>query len=153
MTDDFFRSRLAQMIDLRQPQAILANRMPWQEIEVSLTQRWARQAKAVWKIKHLDLFGFVAGVVPDDISYGARPRLPVLADGGPAVAMAFEKPSGYFDSLHGVIVDDRTVHGEVVLQCQYQLIAWLRRISKPVSTEMSRFAADLQDPGRYPFAD
>ena len=33
MTDDFFRNRLDQMIDLRHPLAVLANRMPWQEIE------------------------------------------------------------------------------------------------------------------------
>jgi hypothetical protein len=29
MTDDFFRNRLDQMIDLRHPIAVLANRMPW----------------------------------------------------------------------------------------------------------------------------
>jgi IS5 family transposase len=28
-TDDFFRSRLDQMIDLRHPLAVLASRMPW----------------------------------------------------------------------------------------------------------------------------
>ncbi len=36
MTDDFFRNRLDQLIDLRHPLAVLANRMPWQEIEASL---------------------------------------------------------------------------------------------------------------------
>jgi IS5 family transposase len=39
MTDDFFRNLLYQMIDLRHPLAVLANRMPWQEIEASLAQR------------------------------------------------------------------------------------------------------------------
>ena len=28
-TDDFFRSRIHQMIDLRHPLAVLASRMPW----------------------------------------------------------------------------------------------------------------------------
>ena len=28
-SDDFFRNRLDQMIDLRHPLALLANRMPW----------------------------------------------------------------------------------------------------------------------------
>ncbi|MBK8767765.1 MAG: hypothetical protein IPM01_25375 [Burkholderiaceae bacterium] len=28
-TDDFFRARLDQMIDLRHPLAVLAKRMPW----------------------------------------------------------------------------------------------------------------------------
>lgn len=58
MTDDFFRNRLDQMIDLRHPLAVLANRMPWQEIEASLAQRWARQVKAGKKIEDLDLLSF-----------------------------------------------------------------------------------------------
>ena len=41
-TDDFFRSRLDHMIDLRHPLAVLAKRMPWQEIEASLAHRLAR---------------------------------------------------------------------------------------------------------------
>lgn len=33
MTDDFFRSRLDQMIDLKHPLAVLAQEMPWSQIE------------------------------------------------------------------------------------------------------------------------
>lgn len=76
MTDDFFRNRLDQMIDLRHPLAVLANRMPWQEIEASLAQRWARQVKAGKKIEDLDLFGPVMGVVGGGVSNAGRPRLP-----------------------------------------------------------------------------
>ena len=76
MTDDFFRNRLDQMIDLRHPLAVLANRMPWQEIEASLAQRWARQAKAGKKIDGLDLFGPVSAVAGGGISNAGRPRLP-----------------------------------------------------------------------------
>ena len=36
LTDDFLRNRLDPMIDLRRPLAVLANRMPWQEIEAAL---------------------------------------------------------------------------------------------------------------------
>jgi IS5 family transposase len=46
MTDDFFRNRLDQLIDLRHPLAVLANRMPWQEIEASLAHRFARQVRS-----------------------------------------------------------------------------------------------------------
>lgn len=35
-TDDFFRTCLGQMIDLRRPLAVLASRMPWPQIESSL---------------------------------------------------------------------------------------------------------------------
>ena len=76
MTDDFFRNRLDQMIDLRHPLAVLASRMPWQQIEASLAQRWARQVKAGKNIEDLDLFGPVAGVVAGGVSNAGRPRLP-----------------------------------------------------------------------------
>ena len=76
MTDDFFRNRLDQMIDLRHPLAVLANRMPWQEIEASLAQRWARQVKAGKKIEDLDLFGPVSAVAGGGVSNAGRPRLP-----------------------------------------------------------------------------
>jgi len=71
MTDDFFRNRLDQMIDLRHPLAVLANRMPWQEIEAALAQRWARQVKAGKKIEDLDLFG--------PVSVGNPPAKPATA--------------------------------------------------------------------------
>ncbi len=38
------------MIDLRHPLAVFASLIPWQELEVSLAQRWARQVKADKKI-------------------------------------------------------------------------------------------------------
>ena len=76
MTDDFFRNRLDQMIDLRHPLAVLANRMPWQEIEASLAHRWARQVKAGKKIEDLDLFGPVSAVAGGGVSNAGRPRLP-----------------------------------------------------------------------------
>jgi len=76
MVDDFFRNRLDQMIDLRHPLAVLANRMAWQEIEASLAQRWARQVKAGKKIEGLDLFGPVSVVAGGGTSNAGRPRLP-----------------------------------------------------------------------------
>ena len=57
MTDDFFRNRLDQLIDLRHPLAVLANRMPWQEIEASLAHRFARQVRSGKKIEDMDMFG------------------------------------------------------------------------------------------------
>lgn len=76
MTDDFFRNRLDQMIDLRHPLAVLANRMPWQEIEASLAKRWARQVKTGKKIEGLDLFGPISVVAGGGFSNAGRPRLP-----------------------------------------------------------------------------
>ena len=36
-TDDFFRTRLDTMIDLRHPLAVLSTRMPWDVIEKALS--------------------------------------------------------------------------------------------------------------------
>ena len=57
-TEDFFRSRLDQMIDLRHPLAVLSSHMPWQEIEASLSHRFARQVRAGKKLEDVDLFWF-----------------------------------------------------------------------------------------------
>lgn len=49
-TDDFFRSRLDQMIDLRHPLAVLASKMPWCQIEEALApvfERKTRQGKSL----------------------------------------------------------------------------------------------------------
>ena len=79
-TDDFFRSRLDHMIDLRHPLAVLASRMPWQEIEASLAHRFARQAKVGKKIEDLDnmdFFGATVSLSGAGFSNAGRPRLPL----------------------------------------------------------------------------
>ncbi len=77
MTDDFFRNRLKQMFDLRHPLAVLANRMPWQEIEASLGQRLARHFKAGKKIEDLDLLCPVSVVASGGISNVGSTRLSI----------------------------------------------------------------------------
>jgi hypothetical protein len=56
-TDDFFRSRIDHMIDLRHPLAVLASRMPWQEIEARVAQVFSRKGRAGTALPDLDLFG------------------------------------------------------------------------------------------------
>ena len=55
-TDDFFRSRIDHMIDLRHPLAVLASRMPWQEIEARLSQVFSRKGCAGEALPDLDPF-------------------------------------------------------------------------------------------------
>jgi len=76
MTEDFFRNRLDQLIDLRHPLAVLANRMPWQEIEASLAHRFARQVRSGKKIEDMDMFGATQIVAGAGVSNASRPRLP-----------------------------------------------------------------------------
>ena len=48
---DFFRSCLDQMIDLRHPLAVLASRLPWQELEANVAAILARRVRAGKKVE------------------------------------------------------------------------------------------------------
>ncbi|NDD14911.1 MAG: IS5/IS1182 family transposase, partial [Betaproteobacteria bacterium] len=76
-TADFFRSRLDQMIDLRHPLAVLSSRMPWQELEASVSHRFAKKVRAGKVIDEADLFGGISKVVGAGVSPAGRPRLPL----------------------------------------------------------------------------
>ncbi len=75
--DDFFRSRLDQMIDLRKPLAVLATHIPWQELEAAVAHRFARQVRTGRKVEDSDLFGPTVAVVGTGHSNAGRPRLPM----------------------------------------------------------------------------
>ena len=87
-TDYFFRNSLDQLIDLRHPLAVLANRMPWQDIEVSLAPRFARQVRAGKNTEDLGLFGptYSSGA---GVSSAGRPRLPTRLK----VSLLYLKPA------------------------------------------------------------
>ncbi len=72
---DFFRSRLDQMIDLRHPLAVLASRLPWQELEANVAAMLARRVRAGKKIEGEDLFGPVNQSVLSAPSAAGRPRV------------------------------------------------------------------------------
>ena len=76
-TDDFFRARLDQMIDLRHPLAALAGRMPWGQIEAALAPAFARQDRLGKIIAGHDLFGTTLEIAGAGISAAGRRRLPI----------------------------------------------------------------------------
>ena len=75
-TDDFFLSRLDHMIDLRHPLAVLASRLPWQEIEARVAQVFSRKGRAGVTLPDLDLFGEQVQRVAV-ASHAGRPRVPL----------------------------------------------------------------------------
>ena len=75
-TDDFFRARIDQMIDLRHPLAVLASRMPWQESEASVAHRFVRKAYEGQAMPDLDLFG-EKPQRQASASKAGRPRVPL----------------------------------------------------------------------------
>jgi transposase, IS5 family len=75
-TDDFFRSRIDHMIDLRHPLAVLSSRMPWQEIEARVAQVFSRKGRTGMAMPDLDLFGEQVQRAPLASNAG-RPRVPL----------------------------------------------------------------------------
>ncbi len=76
-TDDFFRNRLDQMIDLRHPLAVLAQWMPWSQIEAALAPSLAHKERAGAVVGEVDLFGPSAQLVGAGVSVAGRPRLSI----------------------------------------------------------------------------
>src|SRR6218665_431414 len=76
-TADLFRSRLAEMIGLRHPLAVLASRLPWTQIEAALAPYFARRVRAGRVLEHDDLFGPSLQVAGAGVAAPGRPRLPL----------------------------------------------------------------------------
>ena len=74
---DFFRARLDAMIDLRHPLAVLATRMPWDQIEASVAPFLKRKPRMGRFSAVTDLFGTTAQVAGMGVSPAGRPRLPI----------------------------------------------------------------------------
>jgi IS5 family transposase len=76
-TPDFFRSRIDAMINLNDPLAVLAKRLPWGLIEATLAAKFERENRAGQSLDGADLFGPTAVVVGGGISTAGRPKLPI----------------------------------------------------------------------------
>ena len=74
-TPDFFRARLADMIDLRHPLVVLATRMPWAALEAALAPKFARRDREGRVLSVDDLFGPKLQWVGVGVSAAGRPRL------------------------------------------------------------------------------
>ena len=77
MTDDFFRARLDQMIDLKHPLAVLANRLPWAQLEAALAPAFVRKSRDGKVIEEGDLFGPTLEIAGGGTSAAGRPRLSI----------------------------------------------------------------------------
>jgi IS5 family transposase len=76
-TADFFRPRLAEMIDLRHPLAVLASRLPWAQVEAALAPHFARQMREGRAVAQDDLFGPSLQIAGAGVAAAGRPRLPI----------------------------------------------------------------------------
>lgn len=76
-TSDFFHSRIDAMINLSDPLAVLAKRLPWALIEATVAAKFERQNRAGQSLEGADLFGPTAVVVGGGVSTAGRPKLPI----------------------------------------------------------------------------
>ncbi len=74
---DFFRARIDAMIDMRNPLAVLATRMPWQQIESAIAPHLKRPVRTGRHTLVVDLFGTTAEIAGAGSSAAGRPRLPI----------------------------------------------------------------------------
>ncbi len=74
-TPDFFRSRIETMIDLRCPLAVLAQRLPWAQIEASLAPKFVHRDRAGEVVESVDIFGATSERIGAGRSNAGRPRL------------------------------------------------------------------------------
>ena len=76
-TADFFRARIDAMINLGDPLAVLATRLPWDLIEASLAAKFERQNRAGQNLEGQDLFGPTLVLDGAGTSNAGRPKLPI----------------------------------------------------------------------------
>lgn len=76
-TADFFRARIDAMINLNDPLAVLARRLPWAQIEASLAAKFEREERAGRILEGHDMFGRTVEIEGVGTSNAGRPRLPI----------------------------------------------------------------------------
>ena len=76
-TADFFRARIDAMIKLDDPLAVLARRLPWDQIEASVAAKFERQAREGQFLEGQDMFGPTLVLEGAGVSNAGRPRLPI----------------------------------------------------------------------------
>ena len=76
-TSDFFRSRIDAMINLNDPLAVLATRLPWDQLEASVAAKFERQSRTGQVLEGQDLFGPTRVLAGAGISNAGRPKLSI----------------------------------------------------------------------------
>ena len=76
-TADFFRARIDAMINLSDPLAVLATRLPWDRIEAALLAKFEREDRAGQTREGQDLFGATQVLESAGVSNAGRPKLPI----------------------------------------------------------------------------
>ena len=74
---DFFRSRIDAMINLNDPLAVLATRLPWRQIEAAVSVKFEHHNRTGEVLKAQDMFGTTETVIGAGRSNAGRPKLAI----------------------------------------------------------------------------
>ena len=74
---DFFRSRIDAMVNLNDPLAVLATRLPWNQIETAVAAKFEHQNRAGEIFKAQDMFGTTETLIGAGRSNAGRTKLPI----------------------------------------------------------------------------
>jgi len=74
---DFFRHRIDTMINLNDPLAVLASRLPWAQMEAAVASKFEHQNRIGEVLVGEDLFGSTQTLVAAGRSNAGRPKLPL----------------------------------------------------------------------------
>ena len=74
---DFFRSRIDAMINLNDPLAVLATRLPWAQIETAVAAKFEHHHRTGQVLKDQDMFGTTETVIGAGRSNAGRPKLAI----------------------------------------------------------------------------
>lgn len=74
---DFFRHRIDTMINVNDPLAVLASRLPWAQMEAAVASKFEHQNRTGEVLVGEDLFGSTQTLVAAGRSNAGRPKLPL----------------------------------------------------------------------------
>ncbi len=74
---DFFRARIDAMINLNDPLAVLATKLPWRQIEAAVATKFEHQHRSGEVLQAQDLFGTTQTLLGAGRSNAGRPKLPI----------------------------------------------------------------------------
>ena len=74
---DFFRARIDAMINLNDPLAVLATKLPWKDIEAAIAYKFQHQQRDGEVLQGQDLFGTTQTLLGAGRSNAGRPKLPI----------------------------------------------------------------------------
>ena len=77
MTPDFFRARLGEMVNPKDPMVILSRQIPWEDIEVYLAQFFVRTPQPGRVVMIDDWFGTTEQCRGGGVSPAGRKPLPI----------------------------------------------------------------------------